>query len=237
MTHGIAHTVSMANDRNSIPSQLRGAASGASSQSLMELQEKAADQSTSQSAKSFTPEELKRIEELKRLDLYVRQHESSHAKIGGHHATSPRFDFEQGPDGKYYAVGGTVSIDVSPVPGDPDATIRKMKQVRAAALAPADPSAQDHVVAVEAQARLAEAMRAHLAKDSISDSGEESLTINESKSVNAQTEDAAYDEMDQIFSRVSAQQSGRLPKGLKTDDPITEAITTPKKGNAVKSEA
>ena len=45
-------------------------------------------------------------------------------------------------------------IDLSPVEGDPLATIRKMQQVQRAALAPADPSGADRRVA--AQARRAE---------------------------------------------------------------------------------
>jgi hypothetical protein len=49
-----------------------------------------------------------------------------------------------------YAVGGEVSIDTSPVKGDPQATIAKMEAIKRAALAPADPSGQDRSVASEA---------------------------------------------------------------------------------------
>jgi len=41
----------------------------------------------------------------------------------------------QGPDGKLYAVGGEVSLDDSPVSGDPGATVEKEKTVIAAAKA------------------------------------------------------------------------------------------------------
>jgi len=59
---------------------------------------------------------------------------------------------EMGPDGKMYAVGGEVKLDVSEVPGDPEATVRKMEQVRRAALAPLEPSPQDlRVAAIAAQ--------------------------------------------------------------------------------------
>ena len=51
-------------------------------------------------------------------------------------AGAPRFRFVRGPDGKFYAVAGEVSIDTSAVPGNPRATIRKMQQVKRAALAP-----------------------------------------------------------------------------------------------------
>ncbi|MFG0316505.1 MAG: putative metalloprotease CJM1_0395 family protein, partial [Planctomycetota bacterium JB042] len=54
---------------------------------------------------------------------------------------------------------GEVSIDVSPVPGDPEATIRKMEVVRKAALAPQEPSVQDQRVAQKASVQEAQARR------------------------------------------------------------------------------
>lgn len=50
-----------------------------------------------------------------------------------------------------------MQIDVAPVMGDPEATIRKMDIVIRAALAPAEPSAQDRAVARQAQAQRSEA--------------------------------------------------------------------------------
>ena len=54
----------------------------------------------------------------------------------------PHHQFSRGPDGKRYATGEVV-IDMGTIPGDPAATIAKMQQVRAAALAPDEPSSQD----------------------------------------------------------------------------------------------
>jgi hypothetical protein len=48
-----------------------------------------------------------------------------------------------GPDGKQYAVGGEVPIDLSPVSGNPQATVQKAETIQRAALAPADPSGPD----------------------------------------------------------------------------------------------
>lgn len=90
------------------------------------------------------------IDGLKKRDLEVRNHELSHATVGGAYTGSPTFSYEIGPDGKRYAVGGEVSVDLSPVSGDPRATIAKMKKVHAAALAPANPSSQDTRVAAAA---------------------------------------------------------------------------------------
>jgi hypothetical protein len=91
--------------------------------------------------------EQKEVAQLKSRDAEVRAHEQAHASTGGQYAGSPTYSFKRGPDGQNYAVGGEVKIDTSPVAGDPTATIAKMRQVRAAALAPAEPSGQDRKVA------------------------------------------------------------------------------------------
>lgn len=108
----------------------------------------------------LTDEETAEVEQLRQRDAEVRRHEMAHASAGGPHAGAPNYDLERGPDGSMYAVGGHVRIDVSPVSGDPAATLRKMQQVRRAALAPAEPSAQDRRVAARAAAEEAKARTA-----------------------------------------------------------------------------
>lgn len=103
------------------------------------------------------------IAELVSRDREVRTHEQAHASVGGAYAGAPTYTFKRGPDGKSYAVGGEVSIDTSPVPNDPEATLRKMELVQRAALAPAEPSAQDLSVAAEAAAQATQA-RSELAQ-------------------------------------------------------------------------
>lgn len=110
------------------------------------------------------------VRELKARDGEVRRHENAHAAAGGQYAGSPRYDFQTGPDGRRYAVGGTVSIDVSAVPGEPEKTVEKMRIVRAAALAPAEPSGQDRRVAAEASKTEA-AARAELAEQKTAEQG------------------------------------------------------------------
>lgn len=112
----------------------------------------------------LTEEEQKVVRELQARDAEVRRHEAAHAAAGGQYAGSPTYTFQRGPDGRQYAVGGAVPIDVSPVDGDPEATIRKAEQVRRAALAPADPSGADRAIASQANA-LAAAARAELAAE------------------------------------------------------------------------
>jgi hypothetical protein len=93
--------------------------------------------------------EQQQLTELKQRDAEVRAHEQAHASLGGQYASPPQYEYERGPDGRRYAVGGEVSIDISEA-STPEETIRKAQQVKAAALAPAEPSAQDLRVATEA---------------------------------------------------------------------------------------
>ncbi len=102
--------------------------------------------------------ERDQIQELAARDREVRAHEQAHAAVAGQYGSSPTYSFVRGPDGVSYAVGGEVKIDTSPIPGDPEATLRKAQQLRRAANAPADPSSQDSSVAalaaqMEQQAR------------------------------------------------------------------------------------
>ncbi len=103
--------------------------------------------------------EQKKVDELADRDQEVRTHEMQHQAVGGQYARAANFEFERAPDGKRYAVGGEVSIDVSEVANDPQATIAKMQQVQRAALAPAEPSAQDRQVAAQAQQKAAAAQQ------------------------------------------------------------------------------
>lgn len=104
----------------------------------------------------LTEEEQKQVDKLQQRDREVRAHEAAHARTGGPHAGAPSYTFQQGPDGKRYAIGGEVSIDTS-AERTPEATIRKMQTVIRAATAPAEPSSQDLKVAQQARAQLAEA--------------------------------------------------------------------------------
>ncbi len=114
--------------------------------------------------------EQQQLTELKQRDAEVRAHEQAHASLGGQYASSPRYEYERGPDGRRYAVGGEVSIDISEA-STPEETIRKAQQVKAAALAPAEPSAQDLRVATEATQIVLEA-RTEIAREKAQDAQE-----------------------------------------------------------------
>ena len=99
----------------------------------------------------ISPETQREIARLAQRDREVRAHEQAHLAAGGSLITSgPTYEYTTGPDNRRYAVGGEVGIDSSPVRGDPEATIAKAVQIRAAALAPADPSSADRQIAAKA---------------------------------------------------------------------------------------
>lgn len=106
----------------------------------------------------LTQAELQLVTELEQIDTEVRSHEMAHIAAGGGLITSgASFTYQRGPDGNNYAVAGEVGIDTSEIPGDPQATVQKMQQVKSAAMAPTSPSAQDLKVASKAAALAAKA--------------------------------------------------------------------------------
>jgi hypothetical protein len=108
-------------------------------------------------AEALSQAERLQVAELELIDTKVRAHELAHLAAAGSYATGgASFQYAKGPDGKQYAVGGEVGIDTGKE-SSPEATISKMQTVRAAALAPADPSPQDQKVAARASLVITEA--------------------------------------------------------------------------------
>lgn len=115
------------------------------------------------------------IAALRETDTSVRAHEAAHKMVGGSYVQGgASYTYQIGPDGRQYAIGGEVSIDTS-AEADPAETIRKMSTVRAAALAPADPSAQDRAVAAMASQAIV-AAQAELRAEQNTASGPEADT-------------------------------------------------------------
>jgi hypothetical protein len=116
--------------------------------------------------------DLKVLRELKQRDSEVRTHEAAHLAAAGSIATGgASFSYQQGPDGVRYAIGGEVSIDTSPISGDPAATLQKADTIRRAALAPAQPSGPDLQAAASASAMAAQALAELLQKNQESQNG------------------------------------------------------------------
>lgn len=114
-------------------------------------EEKTSAESARNNGTKLSDEEQKQLSQLQARDREVRAHEAAHKAAAGQYATgAASFEYQRGPDGRLYASGGEVGIDTSPIAGNPAATIQKANQVRAAALAPAQPSGQDMAVAAAA---------------------------------------------------------------------------------------
>jgi hypothetical protein len=123
-------------------------------------QEEDKEQKTN-SQKNFTElsqDEKKVVYELQARDTEVRAHEAAHQAAGGGLTGGANYSYQRGPDGKMYAIGGEVSISI-PKGSTPEEKIANAQQVIAAALAPADPSAQDMSVAASARAMMIEAQQ------------------------------------------------------------------------------
>ncbi len=122
------------------------------------------DKETKTTGKSYqgtelSVDDLKKIDSLKKRDQEVRAHEQAHISAGGQYVRSgARFNYQTGPDGMRYAVGGEVTIDTGKE-GNPEETVAKMRAVARAALAPANPSGKDRAVAASARKTESEAIQ------------------------------------------------------------------------------
>lgn len=143
-------------------------------------QGKEKSQAAGKAEDQLSEEEKKQVDELAKRDREVKAHEAAHkAAAGGQAKGGASFEYQVGPDGRQYAVGGHVDIDAGPVNGNPEATLAKAAAVQAAANAPADPSGQDRAVAAAA-AQMAAQARKELAAEKSPQGGEDGAAETES---------------------------------------------------------
>lgn len=109
--------------------------------------------------KPLSEAERRMIDDLKKRDRAVRAHEQAHMAAGGTLVRGgPTYQYQTAPDGQRYAVGGEVSIG-SAGGKTPEETIARAQAIKAAALAPSDPSGADRAVAAKAAGMEAQARR------------------------------------------------------------------------------
>ena len=194
-----------------IEERQQGSEQGEPEQSEQEQQEAKQEQQKEQKVAEQEQQDAEQIKELKARDTEVRIHEQAHAAVGGQYAGSPSYEYQRGPDGTNYAVGGEVQIDVAEIKGDPKATIEKMQTVRAAALAPQEPSSADRSIAADATQKLmaAQAELASQSADDNADSGKSTFKINseygeDSATQTSETKTAKRDvEVDERAERIA----------------------------------
>ncbi|MCL1890185.1 MAG: hypothetical protein FWF99_06790 [Desulfovibrionaceae bacterium] len=99
--------------------------------------------------KSAADREL--LERLQARDLLVRGHESAHILAAGGQATGPaRYDYQTGPDGRQYAIGGSVDISIVSSPASDEEAAIQAETARRAATANGEMSLADMRVATRA---------------------------------------------------------------------------------------
>jgi hypothetical protein len=120
--------------------------------------------STAPDGRELTTEEQQQVRELQARDREVRQHEQAHLAAAGELASGgPTYTYQTGPDGRRYAVGGEVQIQLREG-NDARETLENAQRAKRAALAPAEPSGQDRRVAAQAD-QLANQARRDLAEE------------------------------------------------------------------------
>ena len=92
--------------------------------------------------KLSAPEQVE-VSRLQQRDSQVRQEEKAHAAAAGDLAGPITYVYQIGPDGRPYAVGGSVQVSAQSVSGDADELARLGNRVATAALAAHNPSAAD----------------------------------------------------------------------------------------------
>jgi len=105
----------------------------------------------SNSPDDLSDDEKRLVKDLNTRDSEVKAHEAAHQSAGGGMTGAASYTYQQGPDGKMYAIGGEVSIS-APTGSTPEETIKNARQIVAAAMAAGDPSSQDFAVASSARA-------------------------------------------------------------------------------------
>ncbi len=140
------------------PGSSEGAQQATSELGVEAEREKTEGEASARPGSDLPEEDQAEVKRLQERDREVRAHEQAHIAAGGRYVQgAAQFEYETGPDGKQYAVGGEVGVDASEVQDDSQATIQKAQVIRRAALAPAHPSAQDHRVAAAASRMEAKA--------------------------------------------------------------------------------
>ncbi|WP_448212578.1 putative metalloprotease CJM1_0395 family protein [Colwellia sp. MEBiC06753] len=216
--------------------QQESAEQGSPEQKAEQSENKRSDQTneTSNDANELTEQERQEVRDLELRHQEVIAHEQAHSATGGRYTGAPSYSYEVGPNGKRYAVEGEVSVDLSK-PGSPEETVSKMRKVYDAALAPANPSAQDLRVAAKASSALAQA-QTELLQERITTSAEEAQENDLSKplgdnspeieSFNAEASEQKSQEFDQFIASTLKSQEQTSPERDQSVDERASRIET-----------
>lgn len=123
------------------------------------------------------PEVRQEIRQLQLTEQEVIKHEQAHKSVGGSVTGPVSYTYTDGPDDQRYIDGGEVSINAKEG-STPEETLSILERVRAAALAPADPSPQDLRVAASAASRMQQ-VRSEIAQQNYEEFNEQRVADEE----------------------------------------------------------
>ena len=106
--------------------------------------------------KPLSREDEALLQKLKDRDVKVRNHEAAHVMAAGGQAHGlPTYTYQTGPDGKRYAIGGSVNISMLKT-GDAEHDARQAQNAYRAAMATGEPSPRDLQAAMKARMHASE---------------------------------------------------------------------------------
>ena len=98
--------------------------------------------SRSSKSENYDERDYQRVlNRFKKSDQEIRTHEQTHS-AASNVASTPKYDYQVGPDGKLYATGGEVRLDTS-IPDDEKAAQSKLDELQKASSAPNNLSSAD----------------------------------------------------------------------------------------------
>ena len=151
-------------------------------------------QKDSSNVNELNPSEKQMLGELQARDAEVRQHEAAH-KAAGAPTGAASYTYQKGPDGRMYAIGGEVSVTMKSG-STPEETIANAQAVIASAMAPADPSPQDHAVASSARMMMLKAQQEKAKETQEQAMGKEIYAQNAQQNQNPQEQEKAQAKID-----------------------------------------
>ena len=127
--------------------EAQAVASGASRSEYRDALEASNESTENSPAGNKAPADLDATEkadvsQLQARDSAVKQEEKAHAAAAGPYGSAPQYEYQIGPDGKAYAIGGHVDVAAS-LSGSPEDKERALATLQNAALAPNAPSGAD----------------------------------------------------------------------------------------------
>jgi len=134
-------------------------------------EKKSQEASKSTNSQELSQDEKRLVKDLASRDTEVKAHEAAHQGAGGGLTGAASYTYQQGPDGKMYAIGGEVSIS-TPSGSTPEEKLKNARTLAAAALAAGNPSPQDFSVASSARTMEMQALQ-EIAKKSQEEQGQQ----------------------------------------------------------------